>query len=213
MEANDEIASRLRRSFAARGVFVLNLISAPGSGKTTLLEHTLAQLAPLRVSVLVGDVETERDAERLRSCGVPVSQIVTAGTCHLEAEMVANHLPEVDQRELDLLIVENVGNLVCPTAYDLGEDAKVALVSTTEGEDKPLKYPAIFHRAQVALVTKSDLAPYLDFDREALFANIHTVHPGLDVLEVSAKTGEGLDRWLAWIRAQVEAKRAVPSGV
>lgn len=209
MEANDEIAKRLRRGFAARGVAVLNLISAPGSGKTALLERTLQLLSPLRVSVLVGDVETERDAERLRRSGVPVSQIVTAGTCHLEAAMVESHLPEVDRHGLDLLIVENVGNLVCPTAYDLGEDAKVVLVSTTEGEDKPLKYPAIFHRAELALMTKVDLMPHLDFDRDLLLQNIHTVHPGMQVLEVSARTGQGLDAWLDWIRAKVAEKQSL----
>ncbi len=209
MEANDQVAARLRRGFAARGILVLNLISAPGSGKTALLERTLEQLSPLRVSVLVGDVETERDAERLRHCGVPVAQIVTAGTCHLEAGMVESHLAEVDQRELDLLIVENVGNLVCPSGFDLGEDAKVVLVSTTEGEDKPLKYPAIFHRAELALVTKADLAPHLDFDREALLQNIQAVHPGMEVLEVSARTGLGLDLWLDWIRAKVGEKQSL----
>ena len=207
MEQNDAIAARLRRGFAARGVLVLNLISAPGSGKTALLERTLDLLSPMRVSVLVGDVETERDAERLRRSGVPVSQIVTAGTCHLEAAMVESHLAEVDQRELDVLIVENVGNLVCPTAYDLGEDMKVALLSTTEGEDKPLKYPAIFHRAALAVLTKIDLAPHLDFDRHLLRENIEAVHPGLPVLELSARTGDGLDAWLAWIRAKVQEKQ------
>ncbi len=209
MEANDAIATGLRRGFSARGVLVLNLISAPGSGKTALLERTLAQLQPLRVSVLVGDVETERDAERLRRSGVPAAQIVTAGTCHLEAGMVESHLPDVDQPKLDLLFVENVGNLVCPTAYDLGEDAKVVLVSTTEGEDKPLKYPAIFHRAELALVTKADLVPHLDFDREQLLENIQAVHPGMAVLEVSAKTGQGIDLWLDWIRAKVGEKQSL----
>jgi len=207
MEANDQIAGRMRQSFAARGVAVLNLISSPGSGKTALLERTLERLKPMRVGVLVGDVETENDAQRLRRYGYPVAQIVTAGTCHLEAQMIESHLPAVEQRDLDLLIIENVGNLVCPTSYDLGEDAKVVLLSTTEGEDKPVKYPAIFHRAELALLTKVDLMPHLDFDRDLLLRNIEQVHPGMTVLEVSSKTGEGLDAWLGWITAKVSEKQ------
>jgi len=209
MEANDEIAGRLRRSFDARGIAVLNLISAPGSGKTALLERVLPLLAPLKVAVLVGDVETERDAERLRGTGVPVAQIVTSGTCHLEAAMVESHLPDVDRRNLDLLVIENVGNLVCPTSYDLGEDAKVVLMSVTEGEDKPLKYPAIFHRAELALLTKVDLVPHLDVDLGLATENIHAIHPNLQVLEVSARTGHGIEDFVGWVRRHVEQKRAL----
>jgi hydrogenase nickel incorporation protein HypB len=208
-EANDEIAARLRQEWRRRRTAVINLISSPGSGKTTLLEHTLARLqSRLRVAVLVGDIQTDNDARRLAPFGFPVRQIVTAGDCHLEAHLVERHLQFIETADLDLLFIENVGNLVCPTDYDLGEDAKVVLLSTTEGEDKPLKYPAIFHRATAALLTKTDLLAYLDFSLEAVKHNLRTVHPGVPLFEVSARTGDGLEPWLDWLFMQVRIKKS-----
>lgn len=210
MEANNQLAAQLRGLWRERGVFVLNLISSPGSGKTTLLEKTLERLqGRTKTAVLVGDIQTDNDAQRLAGHGASVKQIVTGGTCHLEAHMIEKHLPSVDADDLELLIIENVGNLVCPTSYDLGEDGKVVLVSVTEGEDKPLKYPGIFNKARLAVITKTDLAPHLDCDPEALRRNIAAVHEDMEVLEVSARTGEGLDRWVEWIVGEVGRKRSL----
>ena len=181
---------------------MLNLVSSPGSGKTELLQQTLSglRLRGYRVAALVGDLQTENDAERLRKSGAPVRQITTSGVCHLEAEMVASHL---EGWELpDYLFIENVGNLVCPSSYDLGEHARVVLLSVTEGEDKPLKYPPIFISAQLAVITKGDLAEPCGFDAELTHRNIQSVHPGIPVLTTSARTGEGLDPWLDWIEQQ-----------
>ncbi|CAB3391575.1 hydrogenase nickel incorporation protein HypB [Kyrpidia spormannii] len=210
LEANNEIAERLRDTWRSRGIFVLNLISSPGSGKTTLLEKTLEGLkGRIKAAVLVGDVQTDNDARRLAGHGAEVKQIVTGGTCHLEAHMIEKHLEAVDGEDLELLIIENVGNLVCPTSYDLGEDGKVVLVSVTEGEDKPLKYPAIFHKARLALITKTDLAPHLDCDLEELRRNITAVNGQIEVLEVSARTGQGMEGWLEWILTRAAEKRGV----
>jgi hydrogenase nickel incorporation protein HypB len=208
MQANNELAAELRDSWRERGVFVLNLISSPGSGKTSLLEKTLERLqGKVKAAVLVGDLQTENDAQRLAGYGFPVKQIVTSGTCHIKAQMIQKHLPYVDFEDLELLIIENVGNLVCPTSYDLGEDCKVVLVSTTEGEDKPLKYPGIFRKAELAVVTKIDLLPFLDFDLPALRRNIFSIHEGMEILEVSSRTGEGIDRWVQWILERVQQKK------
>jgi hydrogenase nickel incorporation protein HypB len=214
MQANNELAAELRQSWRERGVFVLNLISSPGSGKTSLLEKTLEHLqGKVKAAVLVGDLQTENDAQRLAGYGFPVKQIVTSGTCHIKAQMIQKHLPFVDSEDLELLIIENVGNLVCPTSYDLGEDCKVVLVSTTEGEDKPLKYPGIFRKAELAVVTKMDLLPFLDFDVEALRRNISSIHEGMEILEVSSRTGEGIDRWIEWILERVQRKKTAQEGV
>ena len=208
LRANDEIAADLRRDFARRGVTVLNLIGSPGSGKTALLERTLSGLAGrVRAAVLVGDVETDADARRLAACGVPVHQIVTAGTCHLEAHAVARHLAAVDGPDLEVLLIENVGNLVCPASFDLGEDGKVVVLSVTEGEDKPHKYPAVFHRAIAAVITKVDLLPHLDYDLDATRDGLRRLSPQAAVFELSARTGEGLDPWLGWLEGRVRAKR------
>ena len=208
MEANAEQAATLRSDWQSRGLTVLNLISSPGSGKTALLEQTLEHFrGKLQMAVLVGDVQTENDANRLARHGFPVKQIITNGTCHLEAHMIEKHLPFVDTKGLDLLMIENVGNLVCPSSYDLGEDAKVVLLSTTEGEDKPLKYPAIFRRAEVAILTKTDLLPYLDFDVSAVRHNIDQIHAGIPMFRVSARTGDGLDEWLTWVETKVARKK------
>jgi len=210
LAANDEAARANREQFAENGTLVLNLISSPGSGKTTLLAATAAQLHHrIRAAAIVGDVATELDAERLRTSGLRAHQIVTGGSCHLDARMLAEALPWSGWPAVDLLFVENVGNLVCPSSYDLGEDFKVALVSTTEGHDKPFKYPAVFSRADVTLVTKIDLLPHLDFDLEAVRQQVATLNPAARVLEVSARTGEGLEAWCGLLTARLEAKRGI----
>jgi len=202
LAANDDIADALRQEWNRRGLPVVNLISSPGSGKTALLERTLAQLAGrVKAAVLVGDVQTDNDARRLASYGFKVQQIVTSGACHLEAAMISHHLPKVDSQDLQLLLIENVGNLVCPTDFDLGEDAKVVLVSVTEGEDKPLKYPGIFRKAKAAVVTKIDLLDYLDFNLEQLRRNIDAIHPNLPVFLVSSRTEQGISSWIDWLLA------------
>jgi hydrogenase nickel incorporation protein HypB len=208
MQANNEIAEGLRVKWAEQGLIVLNIISSPGSGKTALLEQTLQRLqGRVKAGVLVGDIQTENDAVRLSKYGFPVKQIITSGTCHLEAHMIEKNLPDVQADSLELLIIENVGNLVCPSSYDLGEDLKVVALSVTEGEDKPLKYPGIFRRAKAAVITKVDLLPYLDFDMTLVREHIHTIHPDLDVLELSSKSGEGVDRWIDWLLQKVAEKR------
>ncbi len=206
LRKNDELARGLRERFKAAGVVVVNLVSGPGAGKTALLEKTLAALqADLRVAALVGDLATENDATRLARSGAPTRQISTGTTCHLEAEMVAAALDGWDLDALDVLFVENVGNLVCPASYDLGEALRVVLLSTTEGEDKPLKYPTIFNTADLALLTKMDLAEAVEFDRALAVHNIHQVRPGLPVVDTSARREGGLDAWLAVVRERVGA--------
>ncbi len=198
---NDLVAQDLRTRFEQAGVFVVSLVSSPGAGKTALLEKTLTTLAQdTRVAALVGDLATDRDAERLRTSGVPVRQITTGTVCHLDAEMVAAALHDWRLEDLDFLFIENVGNLVCPSSYDLGEHRRVVLLSVTEGEDKPLKYPTIFNTADVAVITKSDLAAACEFDRAQVLKNIEEMRPGLPVLEVSARTGAGMAGWLAMLR-------------
>lgn len=201
LKKNDEWAARMRAAFAAAGVYVVHLVSGPGTGKTRLLEETLRRLRDrgLRVAALVGDPETDNDAARLARTGAPARQIRTRGVCHLEAEMVADHLRGWDLADLDLLFIENVGNLVCTTGYDLGESLRVVLLSVTEGEDKPLKYPGLFHSADAAVITKCDLAAACECDLAAACANVRAVRPGLSILVTSAKTGEGVDAWLAFL--------------
>jgi hydrogenase nickel incorporation protein HypB len=202
---NDLAARELRGRFHNAGVFVVSLVSSPGSGKTTFLEKTLSVLqGRLRVATLVGDLATENDARRLARSGAPVRQIVTGTVCHLEAEMVRRALEGWDLGELDLLFIENVGNLVCPAAYDLGEELRVVLLSVTEGEDKPQKYPTIFHGADLAVITKSDLAAAVEFDATAAHDAIHSVSPGLRILELSAKTGEGMQAWLDLLELRIK---------
>jgi hydrogenase nickel incorporation protein HypB len=208
LAANDQAAAALRAGFAARGTLVVNLISSPGSGKTALLEATVPRLAArgLRMAALEGDIATERDADRLRAAGIPAHQIVTGGTCHLDARLVDAALGRAGFGALDLLFIENVGNLVCPTSYDLGEDFKVVLLSVTEGEDKPFKYPGIFARAEVALLTKSDLLPHVPFRLEEARAQVRTLRPDGLWLVTSARTGEGLDEWCALLVERLEKK-------
>jgi hydrogenase nickel incorporation protein HypB len=203
---NDLIARELRQSFQDSGVFVVSLVSSPGSGKTMLLEKTLTLLHPgRRVAALVGDLATENDAARLARSQAPVRQIVTGTVCHLEAEMVRRALEGWTLAGMDFLFIENVGNLVCPASYDLGENLRLVLMSVTEGEDKPLKYPTIFHTADAAVITKSDLAEAVEFDWKAALGNIESVRPGLPVLRVSAKTGQGMAEWLDWLAANSAA--------
>jgi hydrogenase nickel incorporation protein HypB len=200
LKQNDLLARELRDRFRGAGVRVVSVVSSPGAGKTTLLEKTLAAMHPhSRVAALVGDLATENDAARLKRSGAPVKQIITGTVCHLDASMVSNALDGWDLGQLDLLLIENVGNLVCPSSYDLGEDLRVVLLSTTEGEDKPLKYPTIFNSADVAVITKMDLANAAEFDRAEARANIESVRPGMLVIEVSAKTGLGMDVWSNFI--------------
>ena len=188
LKKNDLLARELRQRFARAGVFVVNLVSSPGAGKTTLLEKTLSELmSRSRAGALVGDLATDRDAQRLARSGAPVRQIVTGTVCHLEAEMVGRALADWDLAALDYLFVENVGNLVCPASYDLGEDLRVVLLSVTEGEDKPLKYPTIFNAADLAVITKVDLAEAAGFDRAEALHNLQEVRPGIEVLETAAR--------------------------
>jgi len=206
LNENQLIANELRAKFCEHGILCLNLISSPGSGKTTLLERTLAAFDPKqRVVVLTGDLQTENDAKRLARFGFPVRQIVTGGTCHLDARMVEKHLGEWPLESFDLLLIENVGNLVCPSSYDLGENAKVVILSVTEGEDKPLKYPAIFFKSELMVLSKMDLLPYVPFDAEVAKQNARTVHPGIEIVEVSCQTGDGLQQWLTWIEKKMTA--------
>jgi hydrogenase nickel incorporation protein HypB len=205
LKRNDLLARELRRGFQAAGVYVVSLVSSPGSGKTALLEKTLTLLRPRRrVAALVGDLATENDAARLARSGAPVKQITTGTVCHLDASMVQSALEEWSLEEFDVLFIENVGNLVCPSSYDLGEDLRLVLLSVTEGEDKPLKYPTIFNTADVALITKIDLAAAVEFDLQAARDNIQRVRPGMQVFEVSAKTGEGMEEWLGFLTMKSE---------
>ena len=209
LKQNDIAARALRGRFRAAGLYVVSLVSSPGSGKTAFLEEVLARLRQTcRVAALVGDLATDNDARRLARSGVPVKQITTGTVCHLEAIMVASALEDWDLASLDMLFVENVGNLVCPATFDLGEDLRLVLFSVTEGEDKPLKYPTIFHTADVAILTKMDLARAVDFDREAALRSIQSVRPGMEVFEVSAKTGEGMETFLESLRSRSHASRA-----
>jgi hydrogenase nickel incorporation protein HypB len=202
LKQNDIVARDLRQRFHDAGVFVVSLVSSPGSGKTAFLEKTLTLLGQCdRVAALVGDLATDNDAARLARARVPVKQITTGTLCHLEAAMVQTAIQEDawDLDELDFLFIENVGNLVCPSSYDLGEDLRLVLLSVTEGEDKPLKYPTIFNTADVAIITKMDLAEAVEFDSDAANGNIQRVRPGMEVLRVSAKTGSGFDDWLEFL--------------
>lgn len=208
LSENDRIAAELRERFRQNNVLVVNLISSPGSGKTTLLEKTLeAQPRTERVAVLTGDIQTENDANRLKRFGFPTKQITTGGTCHLDARMIDKHLAEWRLDDLDILFIENVGNLVCPSSYDLGEAAKIVLLSVTEGEDKPLKYPSIFFKSELVIITKTDLLPYVPFDIAKAEENARKVHPGVEIVRVSCTAGNGLAEWLQWLERKKRAVR------
>jgi hydrogenase nickel incorporation protein HypB len=201
LKKNDELAAGLRGRFGDAGVLVLNLVSSPGTGKTAFLERTLRELLAhgSRAAALVGDLETDNDARRLAASGAPVRQINTHGICHLDAEMISKHLDGWELGALDYLFIENVGNLVCPSSYDLGEKIRVALLSVTEGEDKPLKYPTLFNSADAAVITKIDIAEPCGFDRDLALKNINEIRPGIRIFETSAKTGAGMEEWLGWL--------------
>jgi hydrogenase nickel incorporation protein HypB len=209
LKQNDVAARALREQFRAAGVFVVSLVSSPGSGKTTFLEKTLAMLRKnYRVAALVGDLATENDAARLARSGAPVKQITTGTLCHLEAAMVQSALNDWNVGDLDFLFIENVGNLVCPSSYDLGEDLRLVLLSVTEGEDKPLKYPTIFNSADSAVITKMDIAAAVEFDEQAAQQNIQAVRPGMEVFKVSAKSGEGMTAYLEFLEQFLEQRKA-----
>lgn len=213
LKQNDVVAHALRERFHAASVFVVSLVSSPGSGKTAFLERTLTELGSrYRVAAVVGDLATENDAARLARSGAPVRQITTGTLCHLEAAMVEKALEGWDLAQLDFLFVENVGNLVCPSSYDLGEDLRLVLTAVTEGEDKPLKYPTIFNSADLAVVTKIDLAQAVEFNWPVAYENIQAVRPGARVFRVSAKTGEGMDAWLKFLSQQRSSARPTSNG-
>ncbi len=209
LSENDRIAAGLRERFAENDILCLNLISSPGSGKTSLLERTLESFDPSeRVAVLTGDIQTENDAKRLARSGFPVKQITTGGTCHLDARMIEKGLAGWNLECIDLLLIENVGNLVCPSSYDLGEAAKVVVFSVTEGEDKPLKYPSIFFKSQLMVLNKIDLLPYVPFDVELAVRNARQIHRDMEIVRTSCQTREGLGDWLSWLARQRKKPRA-----
>lgn len=210
LDVNMTMAEKNRKVFAKKKVFVLNVMSSPGSGKTAILEKTLSFIKPhIKCAVIVGDICTSNDAERLAGHGAPVVQINTdafGGDCHLAAHVIENAADKIDMDDIDLLIVENVGNLVCPAEFDIGEDARVVVLSVTEGEDKPLKYPLMFRKCDAAILNKTDLLPYLDYDRQEVVKNMLQIHPDMPVFEMSAKTQEGFGPWIDWLKLMVSRK-------
>ncbi len=209
LSENQRVAEGLRAALQHTGTLSINFIGSPGAGKTAFLERTLQLLVPsIRAAVLTGDLQTENDAKRLARYGYPVRQITTVGACHLDARMVEKHLDGWDLADLDLLFIENVGNLVCPTSYDLGEDAKVVVLSVAEGEDKPLKYPGIFRKAELMILNKVDLLPYVPFKPELAREYARRIHPDIEIIETSSTTGAGFDQWLNWLIARAARKQA-----
>jgi hydrogenase nickel incorporation protein HypB len=209
---NQALAASNRERFARDGSFVVNLVSSPGSGKTSLVEETVKRLKDnYRILVLAGDLMTENDAARVRRHGVEAIQICTGEACHLDASMVSRHLPGPESKPYDLVIVENVGNLVCPASFDLGEDLKVLLISVTEGDDKPLKYPPMVLASKMLVITKMDLVPYTDSNPDEMAGNARSMNPDLGTFRLSSKTGEGLDQWIQWLRCQLAAKKQTPA--
>jgi hydrogenase nickel incorporation protein HypB len=208
LKENDRIAAELRERFADHEILCLNLVSSPGAGKTSLLERTLQAFAPAqRVAVLTGDIQTDNDAVRLARFGFPTKQITTGGTCHLEARMIEKALADWRLEDIDLLLVENVGNLVCPSSYDLGEAAKIVVLSVAEGDDKPLKYPAMFFRSELLVLNKIDLLPYVPFNLANARDFARRVHPGIEIIELSCLTGEGIPQWQRWIEGRLKSRR------
>ncbi len=212
LSENDRLASDIRARLDEHGVMAFNLVSSPGSGKTSLLEKTLGVLSGrLKMALVAGDVQTRNDAERLEKAGGKIVRpIITGGACHLDARMVGAAIADIDLRNLDVLFVENVGNLVCPSSYDLGEDMKIVLISTTEGDDKPLKYPSMFRRSSVMIINKTDLLGHSDFSLERVRANALKINPALEIFELSCRTGIGLETWFDWlIRAAARKKEKI----
>ena len=207
LEKNDEVACQNRDMFSERGLFVINVVSSPGSGKTSLLERTLEQLKDkIKIAVIEGDVQTDFDAKRVERYNIPVVQIVTNGGCHLEAKLVKDAFDSMDLNDVKILVIENVGNLVCPAGYDLGENMKVVIVSTTEGDDKPLKYPKMFRNAPILIINKIDLLPYVDCNMEDLKNNALQINPSLKIFETSCTTGAGIPEWCQWLEKNVSVK-------
>ncbi len=214
LKANDFVANTIRQEMQRRNILMINMTSSAGSGKTTLLQETGRRIGDqVKIKVLVGDLETERDADRIRAAGIEALQIVTGGICHLEAQMVGQAMDQIDLNGVELLIVENVGNLVCPAAFDLGEDYRVTLMATTEGDDKPKKYPRMFLTSDLMLVSKADLLPYLPFSAEAVVQDAREVNPDIEVLQISSTSGEGIDAWCQWLLDKVAEKRHQPQSV
>jgi hydrogenase nickel incorporation protein HypB len=208
LKANDYIAERIREDMREKNILVLNLVSSPGSGKTSLLEETIKRLkSKINIAVLEGDLETERDAERIRQHGVQALQIVTQGICHLEAQMIQQALPSMDFDGIDILFIENVGNLVCPASYDLGEDIRVTLVSCTEGDDKPKKYPSMFLTTDIMVVTKTDLLPYVPFSVDAVLKDAKEVNDKIETFLLSSYKGDGMDKWCDWLMTKINEKK------
>jgi hydrogenase nickel incorporation protein HypB len=208
LKANDFVAKAIKEKLAPYQILVLNICSSPGSGKTTLLQETGKRLmSELKIGVLVGDPETERDAIRIREAGIDCLQIVTGGMCHIEAQMILQALDHFDYKELDILIIENVGNLVCPAAFDLGEDYRITLIASTEGDDKPKKYPRMFLTSELMVVSKSDLLPYVQFSVEAVTKDARDINPGIDVITISSLNGSGLEDWCNWLKQKVSEKK------
>ena len=208
LDKNDQIAAEVNALLSSKGIFVFNLLGSPGSGKTSLLERTIEALkGEIRLAVIEGDLFTSKDAERIDRHGVPVIQINTGGGCHLDANMVKNVLDRLDLDNLDMIVIENVGNLVCPAEFNIGEDVKVTVLSITEGEDKPLKYPLMFKQAAVAILNKVDLLPYTSFDMAVAVEDITSINPAITLIQASCRTGEGLEPWLDWLRGQVRSKQ------
>ena len=208
LEKNDAIAQKNREAFKSKKLFSMNLVSSPGSGKTSIVERTiLYSKNKFKIAVIEGDVQTSLDAERVNAYGVPVVQIVTQGSCHLEANLVRDAFGQIAKNDFDVLFIENVGNLVCPAAYDLGEDLKVVIVSTTEGDDKPLKYPAMFRNAAALIINKIDLVPYLKCSPEVLQKNALSINPSLKIFKTSCTTDEGIAEWCNWIESQIKKEK------
>ena len=208
LKANDFVAKAIKEKLAPHQILVLNICSSPGSGKTTLLQETGKRLkSELKIGVLVGDPETERDAIRIREAGIDCLQIVTGGMCHIEAQMILQALDHFDYKDLDILIIENVGNLVCPAAFDLGEDYRITLIASTEGDDKPKKYPRMFLTSELMVVSKSDLLPYVPFSVEAVTKDARDINPGIEVITISSLNGSGLEDWCSWLRQKVNEKK------
>ena len=204
LEKNDAIANDIRRSLKEKKIFTINLVSSPGSGKTSLVERTIENSKDkIKIAVIEGDVQTDLDAERVEAFNIPVVQIVTNGSCHLEAGLVRDAYNKLNKNDIELLMIENVGNLVCPAGYDLGEDLKVVIVSTTEGDDKPLKYPAMFRNSGALIINKTDLVPYTNCSLEKLRSNALAINPSLKIFETSCTTNEGINEWCNWLESQI----------
>lgn len=209
LKANDFVADSIRKQVAERNILLVNITSSAGSGKTTLMQETAKRISKkVKMKVLVGDLETERDADRIKESGVEALQIVTGGICHLEAQMIWQAMEQIDLEGVELLFIENVGNLVCPASFDLGEDFRVTLLASTEGDDKPKKYPRMFLTSDLMLISKADLLPYLPFSTDAARADARDVNPDIEIMEISSTNGEGIDAWCDWLLERVKAKQA-----